>query len=374
MQRTARNVLWIWLAWTAAGFFYASQEFIARLYQSESPPVLPVFVGWMVAVYVCAAFTPAILWLGRRFMLERGHLLSRTTLHVIFSALFSIVSAAIEAPLLMLLHIFPDVTRSDSVISATWMLLAYGFHGGMIRYWAVLAVQAIYRAHQTAKTREREALELSLRSTQLAQELSAAQLGALKMQLQPHFLFNTLGAIMVLSQKNQPAQVESMLARLSELLRLALQDVDAHEIPLHRELEFLRLYLSIEEVRFKDRLNVGIDAATDVSDALVPHMVLQPIVENAVRHGLGRSERSVSIHICAQKHGDQLRLQVSDDGPGSLSPAFEGTGIGLANVRRRLFHLYGSSASLTAVNRMPHGAEVTIQLPYRTDTAEIGCS
>jgi sensor histidine kinase YesM len=328
----------------------------------------------MVAVYVCAAFTPAILWLGRRFMLERGHLLSRTTLHVIFSALFSIVSAAIEAPLLMLLHIFPDVTRSDSVISATWMLLAYGFHGGMIRYWAVLAVQAIYRAHQTAKTREREALELSLRSTQLAQELSAAQLGALKMQLQPHFLFNTLGAIMVLSQKNQPAQVESMLARLSELLRLALQDVDAHEIPLHRELEFLRLYLSIEEVRFKDRLNVGIDAATDVSDALVPHMVLQPIVENAVRHGLGRSERSVSIHICAQKHGDQLRLQVSDDGPGSLSPAFEGTGIGLANVRRRLFHLYGSNAFLTAVNRTPQGAEVTIQLPFHTETAELGCS
>lgn len=372
MPRVRRIVL-IWLAWTVAGVFYASQELMARLYQSSPLPVIPVFAGWMVAVYICAAFTPAILWLGRRYELRRGHLPSRVALHCIFSAIFSVVSAAIEAPLLLALGIFPD-TRFTSVTAAIWMLLAYGFHGGVIRYWAVIGLQAIFRAHEATRIREREALELSLRSTQLAQALSAAQLGALKMQLQPHFLFNTLGAIMVLSQKKQSEQVESMLAQLSELLRRALEDVEAHEVALHREIEFVRLYLAIEQVRFDDRLRVHIDVSPDVSEASVPHMVLQPIVENAIRHGLGRSEGAVSIWIRAERNDESLVLRVSDDGPGSPSSSFTGSGIGLANVRRRLGHLYGRKASLTARNCDPHGVEVTIALPLQAEPTELECT
>jgi two-component system, LytTR family, sensor kinase len=253
------------------------------------------------------------------------------------------------------------------------VMLSFGIQGGIIRYWAVIALQAVYRSQESAKTREREAFELKVQASELAQQLAAAQLGALKMQLQPHFLFNTLGAIMVLIQQQKTAAAEAMVARLGDLLRLALDDVDAQEVPLWRELEFLRLYLSIEEVRFKDRLRVQIAADPDLSDALVPHMVLQPLVENAVRHGLGQSEEAVTIDVSATKCDASLALVVSDDGPGLQPPTPEHPGIGLANTRSRLGRLYGTGASLVAENTAPHGACVTITLPFRTTREEAAC-
>jgi two-component system, LytTR family, sensor kinase len=370
MPDVVRRFVAIWLAWTAAGLFYITQDFISRLYRGEPVPWLSVIVGWMVAMNIWAAFTPAILWLGHRWALERGHLLRRVFLHLCFAVLFSVASAAIEAPILRAIGGFPRIAQTNSLGSTVLLLTVFGLHGGIIRYWAVLGLQAVFRAHQNAKEREREALELTIRSTRLAQQLTAAQLGALKMQLQPHFLFNTLGAIMVLTQQNKAQQARTMLARLSDLLRLTLEDVNAQEVPLRRELEFLRLYLSIEQVRFEDRLRVQITANPNVSDALVPHMVLQPIVENAVRHGLGQSEDAVLIDIRAHKVDDTLIMTVSDDGPGSPSPRFEGTGIGLANTRNRLRHLYGTDATLVAENRLPRGVQVTMTLPFHLESSE----
>ena len=263
---------------------------------------------------------------------------------------------------------FLAASQTVSVGAAVSLLLVYGFHGGVIRYWAVVGLQAAFLAHQ-------EALELKVRSSELAGQLAAAQLGALKMQLQPHFLFNTLGAIMVLVQQQKGKPAQAMLARLSDLLRLTLEDVDAQEVPLWRELEFLRLYLSIEQIRFQDRLNVRITAQDDMSDGLVPHMVLQPIVENAVRHGLGQSEGAVLIEVRANKIGNRLVMTVSDNGPGSSSPRFEGKGIGLANTRNRLNRLYGGSAGLVAENRPTGGVQVTITVPFHlASTEEVECA
>lgn len=366
IAETGRKLGVIWLAWTAAGVFYASQDFMTRLYRSEPAPWFSIFAGWMAAMYICAAFTPGILWLGRRWPIERGHRIARVCLHLFFSVIFSIVSAVIEAPVLMALGLFPQPVPTMPVSAAISLLLAYGFHGGVMRYWAVVGLQALFRSHRNAKDRERETLELTVRTSQLAQQLTAAQLGALKMQLQPHFLFNTLGAIMVLVQQHRGELARSMLARLSDLLRLTLEDVNAQEVPLHREMEFLRLYLAIEQVRFEDRLRVQITADGPVADCMVPHMVLQPLVENAVRHGLGRSEEAVLIDIRADKRNDQLVMTVADDGPGSPS-GFEMTGIGLANTRERLRHLYGTDAGLRAENRSPHGAQVTVTLPFHLE-------
>jgi LytS/YehU family sensor histidine kinase len=156
-----------------------------------------------------------------------------------------------------------------------------------------------------------------------------------------------------------------MIARLSDLLRLTLEDVHTHEVPLWRELEFLRLYLTIEQVRFQDRLRVRVAADENLSEALVPHMALQPIVENAVRHGLGASERGVCIEVVVSRSGDALVLTVSDDGPGSPA-GFTGRGVGLANTRSRLERLYGSDASLVAENVSPRGVRVTLSLPFHT--------
>jgi two-component system LytT family sensor kinase len=368
VRERIRQIAAIWLAWTVAGLFYITQDSVPRLYRGEAVPWRYVFVGWMTGMYICAALTPALLWLGNRWPLERGVI--HAAFHLGVSVVFSIVATVVEVPLLMALGVFPSASPPPSIAAGVRIMLSFGIQGGVIRYWAVIALQAMYRAQENAKSREREAFELKVQTSELAQQLAAAQLSALKMQLQPHFLFNTLGATIVLIQQQKTAEAEAMVARLGDLLRLALDDVDAQEVPLWRELEFLRLYLSIEEVRFKDRLRVQIAADPGVSDALVPHMVLQPIVENAVRHGLGQSEEAVTIDVRAMKRDGSLALIVTDDGPGLQRTRPEQPGIGLANTRSRLERLYGDAASLAAENTPPHGARVTISLPFRTPREE----
>ena len=158
-----------------------------------------------------------------------------------------------------------------------------------------------------------------------------------------------------------------MLACLSELLRCVLEDVDAQEVPLRRELEYLRLYLSIEQTRFQDRLHVEISADPAILDAAVPQMGLQPIVENAIPHGIGRSSAAGHVRISASRIDQSLEIQVEDDGPGFASVnSGEGKGIGLSNTRARLQQLYGETGQLILANREPVGAIVKMVFPYRT--------
>jgi LytS/YehU family sensor histidine kinase len=173
---------------------------------------------------------------------------------------------------------------------------------------------------------------------------------------------------MVLIQQHKTAQAKGIVEKLGDLLRLTLDDVDAQEVPLWRELEFLRLYLAIEQVRFEDRLRVRIGTSVS-SEVLVPHMVLQPIVENAVRHGLGQSEEAVTIEVVASSSNGSLQLIVSDDGPGLVSPRPARAGIGLTNTRNRLARLYGDRANLLIEPAAGRGVRVTITLPIRTGTA-----
>jgi LytS/YehU family sensor histidine kinase len=325
-------------------------------------------------MYICAAFTPPILWFGRRWAVEdEAHRRSRIALHLAASVVFSLVSTALEVPVLLAVRMLPT-TGHISLASDYWILLRYDLHGGIIRYWAVIGLQALFRSNQEARQREREALQLKIHSAQLAGQLTSSQLSALKMQMQPHFLFNTLSAIMVLVRQQKGREAETMLSRLSDLLRHTLADMDAQEVPLWREIDFLRLYLSIEQVRFEDRLRVRIDAGPEVLDALVPHMALQPIVENAVRHGLGQSEEPVLIHVSVSRGNGDLTLTVTDDGPGCPTAVFEKKGIGLANTRSRLQRLYGDQAKFIAENRVPRGVRVTMTLPYRAGRPEDECA
>jgi two-component system LytT family sensor kinase len=359
MGEMARKVAWLWLAWTLAGLFYITQDVVLRLYRDEIVQWPQLFVGWMTAMYICAAFTPAILWAGRRWPLEHQPRWTHAALHLLFGAIFSVVSTAIETPALMAFGVFPGA-QTLSLGEGFARLIAYGFHGGVVRYWAVIGLQLAIRSHQNT-------LDLKVRSSELAGQLAAARLSALKMQLQPHFLFNTLGTIMVLVQQQRTKEAETMLARLSDLLRLAIDDVHTQEVPLWHELEFLRLYLSIEEVRFRDRLRIRVAADAHASDAFVPHMILQPIVENAIRHGLGQSEEAVTIDVTASRNNGVLVLTVADDGPGSSGPLFRDKGVGLTNTERRLKGLYGDDGKLVAERRVPHGVQVTITLPFRTE-------
>jgi len=366
VRQRIRFIAGLWLAWTIAGLFYITQDSVPRLYRGQPIAWKYVFIGWMAGMYVCAALTPAVLWLGNRWPLERRFL--NTGLHLALSVVFSILSTAIEVPVLLWLGVFPAATPPP-VLTGIKIFLSYGIQGGALRYWAVVVLQAVYRSQKNAKIREREAFELRVKTSELAEQLTTAQLSALKMQLQPHFLFNTLGAITVLVQQQKTAEAEAMIARLGDLLRLTLEDVEAQEVPLWRELEFLRLYLSIEQVRFEDRLKVRIDSPPELSDVLVPHMVLQPIVENAVRHGLGQSEEAVTIEVGAASSNGSLALVVSDDGPG-LSSAKSGSGIGLTNTADRLSRLYGDRARLAVEQTAGRGVRVTITLPMRMPSLE----
>src|SRR5947207_4552950 len=341
MRQRLRLAGVIWLGWTVAGLFYIIQDAVPRLYRGGAVPWKYVFVGWMVGMYVCAALTPAVLWLGGRWPVERRF--TYAGLHLPFSVAFSILATVIEVPVLLLIGVYPAKTP-PTIVTGIKIFLSWGIQGGVIRYWPVIVLQAVYRSQKQTKVRERETFELKVQASELAQQLATAQLSALKMQLRPHFLFNTLGAIVVLIQQQKTAQAAAMVEKLSDLLRLTLEDVEAQEVPLWRELEFLRLYLAIEQVRFEDRLKVRIVPAAALSDVLVPHMVLQPIVENAVRHGLGQSEEAVTIEIVATNSNGSLNLIVSDDGPGFLSPRPGRSGIEWTNTRNRLPRPYGENA------------------------------
>ena len=250
-------------------------------------------------------------------------------------------------------------------------LLARGLQGGILTYWAVLGVQWGILYYRWYQERTQQALDLELRASELRTQLVSAQLSAMKLQLQPHFLFNTLNAIMVLVRQQNGRAAEEMLSHLSDLLRCVLEDVEAQEVPLRRELHYLKLYLSIEQVRFADRLRVEISADAAVQDAAVPQFALQPIVENAIRHGIGASGSAGKVAISARRVEDTLEIRVEDDGPGlaresdsTLKSDSNEKGIGLTNTRARLEQLYGSAARLTLQNAEGGGAAVTVILPF----------
>ncbi|WP_321469958.1 histidine kinase [uncultured Paludibaculum sp.] len=364
-----RRQLACFLAWTLLGLFMFSQGMVQKTVSNDPNPWWHHLTGWLVGVWTWFLMTPIVLWLGRRLPLERRYWLRRAIAHTALAVCIALLQLSLEAAIVYWIGVFPQYMTS--YIGTLAFLLIIGFHQGMLTYWSVIAAQHGFAWYRRYEERKQEALRLELRSSQLEGQLVQARLGALKMQLQPHFLFNTLNAIMVLVRQQKGREAEEMLGRLSDLLRCVLDDVDAQEIPLRRELEYLQIYLSIEQVRFQDRMKVEVAAAPDVLDAAVPHMILQPIVENAIRHGIGRSSDAGRIQISACLVNGLLELKVKNDGPG-LAPAgaSQTSGIGLTNTRARLEQLYGSAAYLSVRNAADGGVEATIVLPCRAIETE----
>ncbi len=336
--------------------FSFSQGVIQKYFSGDPTPWWHYLVAWLVGSYVWAALTPAVLWFGRRLPFERRTWVRRTAQHLAIATVFSIVLLAIESVLFPLTGIFPQVM--SGFLPTFVFVLITSFHSGIMAYLMIIAIQVGIRYYRGFHEREQAALRLE-------SQLVRARLGALKAQLQPHFLFNTLNAITVLVRQQKGADAEEMLARLSDLLRHVLEDVEVQEVSLDRELEYLRLYLYIEQVRFRDRLRVEISTDPETLDSAVPQMVLQPIVENALRHGIGRRMAAGSLRIASSLDGDTVRIVVADDGPGfPPAGAPHEEGIGLANTRARLAELYGGEASLETANGPDGGAVVTLTLPY----------
>lgn len=209
---------------------------------------------------------------------------------------------------------------------------------------------------------------LSRASEQLQAQLDQAQLQTLKLQLHPHFLFNTLNAITALIHR-APDRAERMVAGLSELLRISLGSAAEQEVALAREVEVLEHYVDIQRERFQGRLVVHVDVAPETRPALVPNLILQPLVENAIQHGIGPRATGGTVSVIARRTDDGLRLVVRDNGVGDVGTATRREGVGLSNSRARLASLYGEAFEFTAVAPDAGGFEVTIVLPYHTEPA-----
>lgn len=334
--------------WTLLGVLSAVRIFLGYAYAGYAVSWQRALVIALADWYSWALLAPAIAWIARRFAIERRSWLRSVFVHLPASILFSILKMLIESRLLEWLD--PASAQRYSPLL---------FPSVLFTYYAILGT--IYALDYYSKYRAHE-----LKSSQLQAQLAEAQLQALKMQLHPHFLFNTLHAISSLMRRDIEA-AERMIARLSDLLRLTLENVGAQETSLRQELEFLERYLEIEQTRFRDRLEVKMEVEPETLDARVPNLILQPLVENAVRHGIAPRAAPGLIEIFTRREDNKLELQVRDNGTGLPDEKGPGIkeGVGLANTRARLEQLYGADYRFDLRNRENGGLVVSLIIPFR---------
>jgi len=344
------ELLLICAGWTAYGLFNAHQTYVAASAHGRPMSAGEAFWPAMTNAFLWALATIAIFWLARRFPLARGRLLLHAGVHLIAGITLSLARVGVMVALSQWTEVYRPVGFTTQFYRQ--------FHVYLLLY--VLLLGIAWAVYYHARFREREQA-----AEQLAAGLAEARLHALKMQLHPHFLFNTLNAISALiPPEAQPAR--RMVARLGDLLRTTLEQEATQEVSLREELEFLQPYLEIEQTRLGDRLRVEVQVETVALDARVPHLILQPLVENAIRHGISpRSEPGVVIIAAAVEEGSLIVHVRNTGGPARQGPARESGGLGLANVRSRLEHLYAGDQQFSAGPAGPAEWVTTIRIPYR---------
>lgn len=352
----------IFAAWTLFGLSLGQQVYVL---QAGRGPAGVWSHAMALQLHYCllwALVTPGVLWLGRRFPVlaprarrARGFWW-RAAIHLPASLACSVVVQIAHGSLLSRIFAgwFPRPVLSDLARSAMTNV-DYGF----LLYWLVLLIGQAFDYVRSLD-------QAQLRHAELQEQLAEAQLQALRMQMHPHFLFNALNSIAELIH-DSPSAAEQMVTGLGELLRIYLRSSETQEIALAQEIDFLRRYLAIQSVRFDDRLTVDIDLQPGTRGAVVPSLILQPLVENAIVHGIADRERDGVIQIRAVLRGTWLALSVTDNGPGGGEPAdrplVEGTG--LHNTRRRLERLYGAQHEFSVHAVDGGGMCAALRIPFQ---------
>jgi two-component system LytT family sensor kinase len=360
-----RWVSWsvIFACWTLYGIFFASQVTLQQAYMGRAVTWRNNFAAWLVCGYLWAMLTAPILYLSRRFPIKRRHWLRGALFHFICS----LIAAAILLGIYVLAARLIGLPVASQPLGAAFLaMVILEYHFSFLIYWAILGIDHALRYYR--KYQERE-----LQASQLETRLAQAQLQVLKMQLHPHFLFNTLHAISTLMHRDVEA-ADRMIARLSDLLRLALDNEGVQEVTLKQELELLERYLEIEQTRFRDRLTVEMSIEPETLDARVPNLILQPLVENAIQHGLAPRRGQGRIEIGARRTNGTLAISVRDDGRGLRGGAGETLikeGVGLSNTRARLLQLYGGRATFELSNAPEGGTLCSLAIPFHEDEPEI---
>ena len=351
-----------WARWALGGVFWTliGLSFASQFYRSMASAGRPV--SWGEAVisslgdwYVWALLSIPIGQVARRFRFDGPRWGRNVGIHLGASAVFSVAYVLMRALVGQLQSRMEGVPLGFE--EAFVPLLIKTLHFNVLIYWVIVSVSHAFGYYRQAQDR-------TLRAAELERNLTQARLQALQMQLNPHFLFNTLNAISALMHKDVKA-ADRMLSRLADLLRYALDSSGAQEVPLRKELEFLERYLEIEKTRFGARLTVTTGVDPQLYSALVPNLILQPLVENAIKHGLEPRSRAGTIELRARAEVDRLVLTVRDRGPGLDLTRPMRTGIGLANTRARLQQLYGEDQQFEVRNAEGGGLEARIVLPLR---------
>jgi two-component system LytT family sensor kinase len=354
----------VFALWTAFGIlmvghvqarFGGQPAFVPYLFT-----IVPFYWAWVPLMPLVVEL--AVRWdfgPGRRARSLAGHLGGAVFVIVLHGLLYAVYRTAVP------------LAETGDLLMVLVRTLQRHATGDLATYAVVVGALVALQAFRRAERRERELDRIALRASQLEARLSTARLEALQMQLRPHFLFNALNTISVLVLKGEGRDAIRAIRRLADLLRDTLRTAATPERSLQEEVAFAREYLVLEQLRFGDRLRVEIDLPADAASALVPHLILQPLIENAVIHGLGPSGRSGGgrLRIAAGRRDGMLHLEVLDNGAGLDAGGARAGGVGLANTRQRLHELYGERARLDVAPAEDGGTVAAIDLPYRAAVA-----
>lgn len=352
------TIRWRWIAaiWCAGGLFEASQAvLIMRFAEGRRHAWLPLFIIELATWLPWALATPWVIGLARRYPIIRGTTVRTVAVHVATFIAISAVAEAWSATLQVLFN--PWGNRNPPTFWDTWSItLLYQVVIFLIAYVLILTITYL------VDSRENMARQMT-ETARLNEELSKAQLGALRRQMEPHFMFNTLNSIAGLVRDRRNDAAVSMIVGLGEFLRRASEDSHRSQVSLAEEVEYLQRYVDIQKVRFGERLRVSVDIPADLLEVQVPNLLLQPLVENAIKHGVAKRAAGGIVRVAGARRDGSLHLSVYNDGP-SFPEDWQttGAGVGLANLRTRLKILHSDAAELRMTRAEPDGVEVIVTL------------
>jgi two-component system LytT family sensor kinase len=352
---------WLWLCaiWCAGGLFDASQTVLVMRDEGGHHAWLPLFATEFATWLPWVLATPLISGLARRFPVTRTSGVQSAAVHGAAFTLISLIGAAWSALVMMQINPWGHPKGSMSFVERWVNSLLYQVLTYLIVYALILAITMILDSRARIARQQTETARLS-------EELSRAQLAALRRQMEPHFMFNTLNSIAGLVRDHRNESAVSMIVGLSEFLRRASEDSQRSQVTLAEEAEYLQRYVDIQKARFAERLEVSVDIPADLLQASVPNLLLQPLVENAIKHGIARRVAGGEVRVTAARSNGRLSLSVYNDGP-RLPPDWQAAskGIGIANLRTRLQILHRDDFELQLRNIDTTGVEVLVMLPLR---------
>lgn len=351
-KRGMRRLLaWVLIlaAWTLITVIFAGQNYVFAVARGRQDSFAHELLTASSEWYVWAALTPFVLFLSRRFRITSRNWITRIPLHLIFSLVLSLLQLVIQVRL----NFWLNPGYSMGFAKVLFFFATYKFHFNLLTYWVIVLLHHGLYYYEQARKQE-------LEGARMEAELANAQLQALNMQLHPHFLFNTLHAISTLIP-DEPGTAQEMVLKLSDLLRATLSKMDQHEVSLKQELELLECYLAIELTRFGDRLSIIREIDPAAAQYTVPTLIFQPLVENAIRHGIAKHRQQDQITVSALTENGQLALEVQNR-TGKMGDDWPARGIGLSNTVARLEQLYGNDHTFT-MRTTEAGVSVKITIP-----------